>query len=394
MKLESVFIMNKNHKKYFITLTGAKKNVGDFLITGRAIELLEHIAPEFEYVLRPHWQELNDIEFINKSEGIIILGGPGFQMNMYPGVYKLVENLKDIKVPIYTLGTGWKGVPGDRTTERLYEFTDSAQRMLNIMDNTPAGMSCRDYQTKRALNNNGYNNVTMTGCPVWYDIHSLGEKFTAPKEIKRVVYTPAQDETFSEQSIEVLDFLINKYKNAEIIVSFHRGIGVIDEFTPKSDAENTKKLADKAEKMGAKVVDVSYDRAKLDFYDDCDLHVGYRVHAHIYFLSKRMPSILLHEDGRGNGVSEALESPGVDAYKLSKLYSNIFSKFNKNRGVLSLYRKLAFKVNEDVTSDLEKIINNIERTDYQVFDKITEHIDKHYGVMEGFIKKITCKNMG
>lgn len=371
-----------------------QKNVGDFLITGRAIELLEHIAPEYEYVLHPHWEKIEDIEFINNSEGIIILGGPGFQMNMYPGVYKLTDSLRDIKVPIHTLGTGWKGVPGDKTTERLYHFTNSAQQMLDTMNDTTAGMSCRDYQTKRALINNGYNNVTMTGCPVWYDIESLGKKFTAPKEIKRVVYTPAQDETFSEQSIEVLGFLINKYKNAEIIVSFHRGIGVVDEFTPKSDAENTKKLADKAEKMGAKVVDVSYNRAKLDFYDDCDLHVGYRVHAHIYFLSKRMPSILLHEDGRGNGVSEALESPGVNAYKLSRLYSNIFRIFNKNKGVLSIYRKFAFKVNGNINNDMERIINNIENTNYQVFDKVSRHIDKQYHVMEDFIKKITKKNVG
>lgn len=386
--------MNKTDKKYFIALTGAKKNVGDFLITERAISLLEHIAPEYDFVIQPHWRELENIEFVNNSEGIIILGGPGFQMNMYPGVYKLVKNLTNIKVPIHTLGTGWKGIPGDKTTEELYEFTTTAKKLLDKMNNTSAGMSCRDYQTERALKNNGYNNITMTGCPVWYDIDSIGKGFVPPKEIKRIVYTPAQDEFFSDQSIKVLDFLLKNYKGAEIIVSFHRGIGKIDEFTPKSDANNTQKLADAAKQLGAKVVDVSFDTDKLSFYDNCDLHIGYRVHAHIYFLSKRLPSILLHEDGRGNGVSEALSSPGVDAYMSSKIYAGIFSPFNKNRRLLSLYRKLSFKVNDNVIRDLKNMIDEIESTNYKTYKRISEHIDKHYNIMENFIKILTNKNVG
>ena len=36
------------------------------------------------------------------------------------------------------------------------------------------------------------------------------------------------------------------------------------------------------------------------------LHVGMRVHAHIYNLSIRNPSLLLEEDGRGAGVNDAL----------------------------------------------------------------------------------------
>jgi len=70
--------MDRKNKRYFIALTGAKKNVGDFLITYRAISLLEYIAPEYDYIIHPHWKELEDKEFINNSEGIIILGRPGF----------------------------------------------------------------------------------------------------------------------------------------------------------------------------------------------------------------------------------------------------------------------------------------------------------------------------
>ncbi|UOR11317.1 polysaccharide pyruvyl transferase family protein [Halobacillus amylolyticus] len=380
--------------KYFIALTGAKKNVGDFLITDRAIALLRNIAPEYEFIIKPHWEKLDDIELVNNSEGVIILGGPGFQMNMYPDVYKLVKDLKNIKVPIHTLGVGWKGVPGDKTTEKLYQFTSSAKQMLDKMNDTFAGMSCRDHQTERTLRNNGYKNVTMTGCPVWYDLDSIGKEFVAPKEIKRIVYTPAQDEAFSDQSIEVLKFLKNRYSASDIIVSFHRGIGEVDQYTPENDARNTAKLEDAAKKMGLQVADVSFDATKLSFYDECDLHIGYRVHAHIYFLSKRLPSILLHEDGRGNGVSEALNSPGIDAYRPSEIYSEIFGKFNKNARLLSLYNRLALKVNKNITADLNDLITELEDTNYNRFKGISKYIDQHYKVMEKFIKNVINKNGG
>lgn len=378
-------------KPYFIALTGAKKNIGDFLITDRALKLLNKIAPEYEYILHPHWKKIENTDFINNSEGIIILGGPGFQQNMYPGVYKFVNNIEDIKVPIHTLGVGWKGTPGDSTTEKLYQFTESSMRLLKKMDNTSAGMSCRDYQTERTLTNNGFKNITMTGCPVWYDLPSIGKSFSPPKSIKRIVYTPAQNSMFFEQSIEVLKFLQKKYPEAEILVSFHRGIGEVDEFTPKEDAENTKALAEQSQKLGAKVVDVSYDLSKMDFYQECDLHIGYRVHAHIYFLSKRLPSILLHEDGRGNGVSEALQSPGVDAYRLSWFYSKIFNVANKNARLLSLYKKAAYRVEQNITAQLHNTLLVLEATKFEKFKEVTAYIDNHYQVMEKFIKNVTKK---
>ncbi|MBO8173589.1 MAG: polysaccharide pyruvyl transferase family protein [Bacillaceae bacterium] len=383
--------MDRRDNKYFIALSGAKKNVGDFLITYRAVNLLKNVAPEYEFIIYPHWKEFENIEFVNKSEGIIILGGPGFQINMYPGVYKLVKNLEDIKVPIYILGSGWKGIPGDKVTEKLYSFSSSSKELLKKMDSNYAGMSCRDYQTQRVLKNNGYKNITMTGCPAWYDLDSTGKEFIAPKKIEKIVFTPAQNELFSEQSIKVLEYIKDRYKGVELIVSFHRGIGKVDQYTNEIDARNTQKMADKAISMGAKVIDVSYDVGKLHLYDDCHLHIGYRVHAHIYFLSKRLPSILLHEDGRGNGVSEALKTPGINAYRIPKMYSHIFNLFRVNTLIASVYGRLGLKINESIIHDLDCLITELEDTQYKCFQKTSQYIDEHYKVMEKFIKRMIYK---
>lgn len=381
-----------NSKGYFCCLTGAKKNVGDFLITDRALSLLKTNLPGFEFLILPNWKILPDLELVNGSKGIIILGGPGFQMNMYPGVYKLVSDLELIKVPIFTLGVGWKGIPGDGVTEKLYLFNKSTHILLKKLNKSCAGMSCRDLPTKRVLNKNGYDNVTMTGCPAWYCRNSIGKRFQKPEEIRQLVYTPAQSHFYSNQSIEVLYYLKTKYSNAQIIVSFHRGLRQTDDYTSEYDAINTNKIAQAAEKIGAKILDVSYDISKLSFYDECDLHIGYRVHAHIYFLSKRLPSILLHEDGRGNGLTETLQSPGVNGYRISFRFAYMFGLFKKNRRILSLYRNIFMKLNPQITKELDELIHNIELSNYTVFDNISNYIDNHYQVMQKYILSMADDN--
>jgi polysaccharide pyruvyl transferase WcaK-like protein len=66
------------------------------------------------------------------------------------------------------------------------------------------------------------------------------------------------------------------------------------------------------------VVDASRDIGALKLYGQVDLHVGYRVHAHLCALSRRRPSLLIAEDGRGRGQAVTLGDPhdlraGADA---------------------------------------------------------------------------------
>lgn len=372
---------------YFITLTGAKKNIGDFLITYRCERLLEKFQPDVELVKLPHWQQLDKyLDLINNSKGIIIFGGPGYQKNMYPGVYKLTRNLDDIKVPIIPLGLGWKGIPGDFETLQNYRFNDTSLKLLTKMVQNKRQISCRDYYTAQALRNNGIEAVSMTGCPVWYNLSYIGEEMTQTSNIKKIVYTPAQMKEFASQSIDIMKVLKELFPKAEIYCSFHRGIGTKDEFTPDWDVENTQVLAKKATELGLIAVDTAFDLSKIDFYEECDLHVGYRVHAHINFLSMRKPSLLIHEDGRGCGVSEALNINGVDAFE-RKRSSTPFDRTPKVRGVL---RKLSPTIGikndcaDEVKFQLQSdILNNFIR--YVGVNKV---IDANFLVMKNYISHL------
>src|SRR4029453_7482424 len=93
--------------------------------------------------------------------------------------------------------------------------------------------------------------------------------------------------------------------SAERFCLFHRGLRA-DQFTSKKESAATLSLAAAATALGFKVIDAAFDLSRIAFYKNADLHVGYRVHAHLAFVSYRRPSLLIAEDGRGLGQAETL----------------------------------------------------------------------------------------
>ena len=91
-------------------LTGSKNNAGDFLIKHRAKKLFEATRPDREIIDFNAWEPINKkkLDVVNQSKCLILMGGPALQKNMYPGIYKLTENIDEIKVPITTMGIGKK----------------------------------------------------------------------------------------------------------------------------------------------------------------------------------------------------------------------------------------------------------------------------------------------
>ena len=65
------------------------------------------------------------------------------------------------------------------------------------------------------------------------------------------------------------------------------------------------------------------------------MHVGYRVHAHIYNLSRRGTSILIEEDARGAGVNDALNLRHICAFKKKVMIpvKNKILHIQKNRNI-------------------------------------------------------------
>jgi hypothetical protein len=371
-----------------VLLSGAKKNIGDFIITDRARTLLEHVTGD-EILWMPNWEPLDGREEeIASARAVVVAGGPGYRPPMYGRVYPLFSDpavLPRLGVPVCFLGLGWKGEPGDDFNLAHYRFTPRTMGLLHALGEQ-ASYSARDLPSLEVLARNGIDGV-MTGCPVWYHLDSLGKPLTVPSQIRRLVFTPPEQRVFHEQSREVLRGLRAAIPDAEIIVAFHRGLEA-DEFTRPAVAEVLKGYAAFARGLGCRVEDVSRDLTRIAFYDDCDLHVGYRLHGHLHFLSKRRPSVLLEEDGRGRGATETLGAPGIRAWSLT-WSSRLARGLSSGAVARRLARRFPVKAarHEAIAEALATVRSEIA-SGFAGCAAVPARIDAMWPVMEAFVRRI------
>ncbi len=295
-----------------VLLHGAKKNVGDFLIFERARALIERYRGADAYQVLPRWLPLDDhLEMVNRAEAVVWCGGPGYGPDFYPHIVPLARRLADLQVPIVPLGLGW-GVNQRAADADSFRFSPRASEALRLIHQRIEMSSVRDLLTERVLRNNGVDNVVTTGCPAWYHLPSLERSFEPPARVRRIVFTTPAEFRHFLPAARMIRWLAHRFPEAEKVVVFHRGIWA-DDYTSVRTSLYNMALALSSELARCRVVDAAFDTRHIEFYDSCDLHVGYRVHAHIDFLSRRKPSILLQEDARSVGQSLTLGTQDIDA---------------------------------------------------------------------------------
>ncbi len=383
----------------YVLLSRAKKNIGDFLILDRAKKLLERYRPEHKLVIINGWEPLGDhLDEVNASDAMIFCGGPNVSKTFYPDVYPLTENLDDVKAPMYLLGGGWNEIPGTTRQRETYNFTKQSRKALKRC----AAISCRDNQTVEVLQKNGFRS-TMTGCPVWYNLDHLDEKFKIPEKIEKIVFTTPQFHTmprlYDEQCIQVMDVLTELFGGAKIYCSFHRGLQA-DEFTAEEEEPRLTAVRDAATKRGFEIVDASYELSKIDFYEGCDLHVGYRLHGHIDFLSMRKPSVLLNIDARGQGFADTIGLPGVQAWSTGPLAETTYNvgnwihKYNllnkvtrvvSNSPSLRWSQGLWMTGNREAVPTLRKMLEEEKESGFSSYLGLEETFQMHHLVMRDWL---------
>jgi hypothetical protein len=342
----------------YVLLTGTKKNAGDFLIAQAAKRLISHFAPDKEFVELPSWLPFDErLEEVNASRAIILGGGPAFQYGLGTTIYPFAKNLKSIRVPIISLGLGWKGIPGDDFDVRNYPFPDHAAPILERLRSDHPYVSCRDWLTCRMLKTHAIENTLMTGCPAMYDPAYFGLEPSLPVDPSDIVFTPAERTGFRDQSVRMIESVRSFFPDSRIVVSFHRGWDP-DTFTSPDQAANARAIKEAAERMGLESRDISGSVSGLDEYRNYDLHVGYRVHGHYKFLSMRKPSFLIAEDGRGRGALEATGSPGVSAWRTPPSFL-MAQRWISNPTFLRRIRGRvgSFLVNPDAPEEMQAILS-------------------------------------
>jgi len=302
--------------KNVLYMSGATVNAGDFLIEKRAKALINRFAPNVALTSlnRVKIDYSDRIDYLNSFDAILFAGGPIYQPSIYPNAIPFVSNLNDITKPVFFIGGGAKS---DIYRSVMSENTKAFFRLGN-KKGVPLG--CRDVLTYRFLKHQGFENILVTGCPAWYSLQDIDNtKFSVHHngDIKKIcVSEPGREDNVMFLK-PLLKHLREIYPNAEIHLVNHRETKV-----------GVSALKNGLNSVGVEITDISGSSEGFSIYDDCDLHVGFRVHAHIYNLSKRNLSILFNEDIRGCGVNHALGLENInltiESYSKLKLFGNFY----------------------------------------------------------------------
>jgi hypothetical protein len=367
----------------YALMTRAMRNVGDDLIHARGRRLIEHLVPSIELVQANAHQRLEqslDADQISALRGILVPGGPGARKNI-EAVYPFLADAAARRIPVYFLGVGSRYFPGtfDPATAAIDPAT--VTRLRQCSSDAPIGV--RDYLTLNLLRAHGIA-AQMNGCPAWYSLDHIDRRPTPPDRLSRIALTTPGDRRFVSQSLSVMRHVRSLFASADVLVGFHHGIDLND---PVMGAANARIVA-QAHELGFECVDLAAKHEKLAIYDDCDIHVGYRVHAHIYFSSLRKPSVLLAEDSRGSGVLHALGGVGRAAWR--PIAENPWS-----RRALTAARGLASVAAPDaeICPWLELSLQREQELGFPHLQQSSTAIDSAYrGSMRPFILELFCRD--
>lgn len=332
-------------KPYYVILTGGKNNAGDYLIGSQIKSLLKSIRPDRDVYELDAWsnKDQNELELINGSMCLILAGGPSLQPGMALNIYNLSNILEDINVPITMMGVGWHHERGYQSDIGAINLDSETIKLLKRVDSTGFPASVRDYHTQKLLFSYGFKNNTMTGCPVLYS--KTSDSSTNCKAQNKVVFSLGVSHKHSRLMTKSMKELIvmarDQFSDSEFLVAFHHSIDKKYLDSPSASKQLYKRhieFKNWLNRNRLKFVDISgSERELISLYDSASVHIGYRVHAHIYMTSQSKPSFLLAEDGRGLALKEVLGGAVFDAFSSYKVNS-IFTKLRRFGINIELYR--------------------------------------------------------
>lgn len=305
----------------FCLINFSISNGGDFLIEQRMNTLIQKTWPEAE------------IDFVNgigstfdvtkNYDAVFGGGGPCFDDRIIKDHFipYFGDNIKRIR--LHLMGSGVYGE--DCLDDAVYNktFAPETINFFHSIEENNGTLCCRDELSWRVLKNNYIKNLYVTGCPAWYDFDYIDK--TEPiysGKINKIVISdpgvtkkPEEQEVRAEQAIQVIRDIREMFPSANVIFTFNNGIDT------KYSHKCNNIVKDYLINEGIEYYDMSGSEEKFEVYNDADLHVGFRVHSHIYSLSRRIPSILIEEDLRGWGMNETFGLSHILSFDVSEWHN-------------------------------------------------------------------------
>ena len=231
-------------------------------------------------------------------------------------------------------------------------------------------------------------NTLMTGCPAWYDLDKIEAQalFRRPVQgnIDHIAISDLPDRRTYRSP--VLWFAMwsrncNLARSPLCSTGDGRAINTQGDIWPPA-SRNLKTWLDR---QRIDVCGIEYSNEGFGVYNDTDMHIGFRVHAHIYNMSQRHPSFLIEEDGRGWGLDETL---GLD--HIGKLASGTFGEKARIMSpyVGAMETLFSKRRSQPVLSKLDSVIHAEFESDFSKMRAAFKKMEESYSVMRNHLRKL------
>ncbi|WP_159462218.1 polysaccharide pyruvyl transferase family protein [Halobacillus sp. Marseille-P3879] len=210
----------------------------------------------------------------------------------------LLQQAKEHQVPVYVIGAGWGSYPGTFRQAKNQKIIKEDKAQLIGLDGL---ISTRDFTTEVLLRSNRIPCYGTTGDCALFETTSIGQTPQLPETVKNVALSLPRNRRHWSACYR-LALRIKEEFSCDVYITVHEYYGEFSALIPSN-----------WDRHKVYIKDLSGGAEKLSFYKQCDAHIGFRLHAHIWFLRKRKPSLLIAEDGRGMGTLMTLTGLGYSA---------------------------------------------------------------------------------
>lgn len=299
-------------------LRGVKAvNIGDGFIARSITDLLQPHVCRFTFSTR---EPLTDeaLEQINSTRLLVLAGANQLDDNftLTPGMD--ARGLDRIRVPIVPFGLGIHG-----KADRNRAMSPTTRAVLSEIHQRIRRSSWRCPQTVEYLGRECpevASQALMTCCPVMFREPLLsGHPFSSAARC--IVVTVTERGDFWSRERRTLDFVSRRFPDSEKVLSLHqafpqpslaRGWRAAWDRWRGRGPRRPQELHRHAERLGFSLFFPASVEQCWELYESCDLHLGSRLHAHLYFLSRAKRSFLSHVDERCRGIAQAIDFPVCD----------------------------------------------------------------------------------
>lgn len=334
-----------NEKNKICVLHGGRRNAGDFLIFKSGKKLLEQfLGEDFEFFYVPRFKKINE----NNFDGIIILGGPIVNKELHPHARHIMKFIENKDVPIFCLGLGISGKKFG-SYENYFKDMRSINFWQRVYESSKL-FSVRDVETYKVLKNYKIN-AELTGCPALAVDRS--QKTLTPKDINKILISIPNLRLFMIKDFLLTFYLLRnlrkKFNEKEIGIVFQHGYSTFPLYMIKCMATL----------FGVKVYDTSHkSMEEVKELSSYNVHLGTRLHLHIYFLTMKKPSILLSVDMRTRAFLNTIDTIN-DNFSFSGV-RKMANFLKKNEENIFDYFSEAFKKIEQFNSVMKNFLNKIK----------------------------------